>query len=117
MNQEVKQKWTRALRQSKVGKKKIQQGHFGLHPTENAFCVLGVLCEIYSQEANLPWVKNGSGDRVAFSFLGQKAFLPQVVITWAGMNSIERNDVDKLSLKNDVGVSFSVLADTIERML
>lgn len=79
MDQDVKKKWTQALRS---GKYKQSRGR--LRDARNKRCCLGVLCDIYEEETGKGhWTddnvfvveNNGHSDQV----------LPESVVEWAGL--------------------------------
>jgi hypothetical protein len=114
----VTQKWVKALRS---GEYKQGKGH--LRNSDNTFCCLGVLCDLYIKETgNGQWV----GGMGYYQFLppegGLKyALLPEVVQKWAGLDSIDPcvKPPDErpraLSSLNDLGASFKKIADLIEK--
>lgn len=109
MNIQVKDKWLNALRS---GDYKQEQGKLR---SDEGFCCLGVLCDLYIQENELKWeedikliyddelkeyVKVSSHDKYYFD--GESEFLPKSVMEWAELhrnnpyvrvdNSIEYED-------------------------
>lgn len=121
---QVKQKWVDALRsgeyQQATGKLKSQEG----------FCCLGVLCDLYAKEhEDAGWEYRGP-DRPSdptdyWYFDDQSEFLPESVAQWAGfqdqtvyvkvVDDVYR-EVDVAEL-NDDGDSFKRIADLIEESL
>lgn len=115
MNSEIKQKWINALRSGEytqtLGNLKDGRG----------YCCLGVLCDIYSQEMNVPWEKNP--DYGYYYMHDEEEILPHQVREWAGLpNScpevIDENDVNQLLVTlNDNGMDFVPISDLIEKSL
>jgi hypothetical protein len=118
MIKDIKEKWLVALRSGEykqtTGALRDEAGH----------CCLGVLCDLYSKEKNVPWT---IGDGVDDSFLGADTALPRSVASWAGLyeadptvtasKGLGDNIKMNLSEVNDGGASFAVIADLIERDL
>ena len=120
MNPEVKAKWLEALRNGKY-----KQGRAFLR-TENGFCCLGVLCDLYQKEHSeiSQWKGNGF-----HSINGKRneehwTTAPPVVEEWADFPIHESFRVPDLEIKytlmsmNDgLGMNFSEIADVIEKQL
>ncbi len=104
MKQEIADQWVATLRSGNY-----QQGFGALRSTDK-FCVLGVLCNIYSQSCSEDqWVE----DRI----LGKVCSLPKPIMDWAGMkstNGILPDSNTSLTYLNDHDVPFTELADVIE---
>lgn len=123
MNPEIKSKWISALRSGKY-----PQEQQTLH-SENGYCCLGVLCDLYLNETQTEDYKwdIGCGGRYYFAEnTGREEwsvdYLPVVVMDWAGLNSenpfIEYDGCNmEISDLNDEGNSFQVIADVIEEQL
>lgn len=97
MNNEIKEKWVKALRSGEY-----QQG-FGYLQKEGHYCVIGVLCAI-----------NPEFTAVTFDGITKyngTAFLPDM----RGLLPIDM--AIELADRNDLGESFDKLADYIERNL
>jgi hypothetical protein len=109
MNPDVYEKWVGALRSGEYPQA-IGRLHYN-----GKFCCLGVLCKLHSQETGQVWV----GD----TYLGEKHYLPQAVVEWAGLDnndpSVETkyHEEKALSLLNDKGYSFDDIAQWIEEQL
>lgn len=120
MNQDVKEKWLKVLRSGEY-----EQGRGQLR-SDNKFCCLGVLCEIYRQET-------GKGRWVVYGQFtdenGNSSFsaLPKKVVEWAELPG-ENPDVRKpaiyrssggycLAQQNDAGATFEQIAQIIEAEL
>jgi len=110
MNPQIKQKWVDALRSGGY-----QQGRNYLR-TDNRFCCLGVLCDLYGKENNVEW--NFDEDGNYYRFQDHPASLPFPVIEWAGVGS-HNPSIPGTSLVglNDNGSTFNEIADFIEEHL
>lgn len=118
MNEEIGKKWVAALRSGEY-----DQGRGYLNANSN-FCCLGVLCDLAVKEgvvAEHYYRMDGItryGYGPADGFNGEGALLPRGVKAWAGMSSVDgtiREESDGLAAINDMGYSFSYIADLIER--
>lgn len=107
MNAELKAKWIEALRSGKY-----KQGRTQLRSDNDAFCCLGVLCDI---EPDVTWEKKtGSYDAVYDSeFDGGE--LPSSFREWAGISSDREQEL--IEMNDDYGKSFAEIADYIEKNL
>lgn len=105
MNHEIKAKWVAALRSGEY-----KQGRGSLRERD-AYCCLGVLCDIHARETGCRW-----GDRN--EYLDCSGILPVLVRDWAGLR-LRDPEVDRycLSAQNDNGASFPEIADLIEAHL
>lgn len=118
MNVAIRKAWTRALRSGKY-----KQGHGVLHKGDQ-YCCLGVLCELAVQ-AGVTDREAGhgiSGDEYTYGDRPHGravAFLPDVVIEWAGLDSHDPwiQDNDGLAALNDDEVPFPEIADLIDARL
>ena len=114
MNQQVKQKWVSALRSGDY-----QQTQLKLH-TEDGFCCLGVLCDLYGKEHNVEWNLAEDEDHNYYEFQDKKASLPLSVMEWAGVEN-ENPEICSQSLTlaelNDNGYAFNEIADLIQEHL
>jgi hypothetical protein len=118
MNQNVKAKWTTALRSGKY-----QQGHGflkinGKNGDEDRFCCLGVLCELAVEAGVTGRMGEGYNTRYGKGYDTNASVLPAHVRNWAGMDSHAGSyDYGQQSLTgaNDGGLSFSEIADIIEK--
>jgi hypothetical protein len=111
MNSQIKEKWIAALRSNEY---KQAQGY--LH-TNEGFCCLGVLCDLYAEEKNMEWkIENDGNIR---SFDGKDQVLPQSVSDWSGVRTdiIENPTYWKLVDMNDSGEDFSYIAEYIRENL
>lgn len=121
MNPEIKAQWVAALRSGEFA-----QGFSALHSQEPVgYCCLGVLC-VLAQRAGIVEASPESNGLVRYGTSDDStevAYLPQEVITWAGLAG--RNPRvsatgpygKSLSQMNDEGAPFSVIADHIEEYL
>jgi len=122
MNKEVKAKWIKALRSGEY-----KQGNLRLRNTDNEFCCLGVLCDLYAKEnENGKWrtprdsitretygVEFKAGDTVEDMSC---TTLPESVVKWADIR--EKHIIVKLAKLNDAdGCSFKEIADYISRTM
>lgn len=80
MKKAIADKWVNALGEYKQTKHTMRKG--------NAFCPLGVLCDIYGKEKGIEWVKEKTlGGKSTYLFLDSEATLPYEVVEWAGMRT------------------------------
>jgi len=112
MNQDIKDKWINALRSGEY-----KQGTGTLKNSNDAFCCLGVLCDLHAKETDTRWVD--AEDGWPANYLGNDGSLPYKVIEWAGLEVQDPVICDHfISTYNDKkGYSFDQLADLIERHL
>jgi hypothetical protein len=110
MDLEIKRRWVEALKSGKY-----QQGKKALQ-TDEGFCCLGVLCDLYSKEKNIPW-RNRDNNKSKI-FLGHVGLLPDPVKNWAGLYSSRPFVGDRsLIALNDEGRPFSIIAKLIDSNL
>lgn len=125
MHEYVKNKWVEALRSGKYRKGRGVLTEVKKNGTKN-YCCLGVLCELYMEENNLPirigpQVSARSRDRMIVYYNEYDKFLPYEVRKWAGMESRlgESNcgSVSLWKLNDDPRSkrSFKRMADIIEK--
>lgn len=117
MNKEVKELWLAALRSGNYS-----QGKFRLRNTNDEFCCLGVLCDIFSKQGGVgswsipkePILR--STDAINFETpRGSNAVVPTgEVCDWA---DLQTNLLTNLSAMNDMGCSFKVIAKFIEKQM
>lgn len=113
MNAKIKKMWVAALRsgQYKQTTTQLRKG--------DAFCCLGVLCNIHAQEH--PDIARTQP--VSYSYLDEEAFLPLEVQKWAGVDTevggvVEIGGVSQfLTAHNDDCRTFRQIADAIEAQL
>lgn len=116
MNQDIKQMWVTALRSGE-----FKQARKALR-TNEGYCCLGVLCELYSRTHGMPWgvPRNATG----YHMFGDQSGLPPQVRDWSGVKHmdgllpayIEADDGNRTSLAdlNDTGKSFAQIAEIID---
>jgi len=112
MNPQIKQKWVSALRSGDY-----QQGQNYLR-TDNGFCCLGVLCDLYIKENNVEWNLANNGQN--YEFQNKESHLPSSVVGWAGVedsNPYVNGGIGTLSGLNDKGFTFNEIAGLIEEHL
>jgi hypothetical protein len=127
MNKQIKAKWIRALRSGRYTQttNTLRRINKATHKAEG-YCCLGVLSDLYAKETGTPWIpckEFGRTDESLLKGTRSRALLSQPVCRWAGFN--ERRDDPavingagrrvRLSAMNDDGVSFTEIADAIER--
>jgi hypothetical protein len=119
MNTQIKQQWIEALKS-----KEYQQTTTYLR-TEQGYCCLGVLCDLYAKEHDdVEWDESNGDD---YGFLDEIQILPIKVMQWAGLSNTDPHYVvaDEetgerniyLSMVNDEGSSFEEIAQLIEAQL
>lgn len=121
-------RWTAKLRSGDIaqGKGKLRQA--GGDDTPDAYCCLGVACEVYREEvggewtdeAKYPYFVPGDGSRARWGDL------PRGVARWFGFNDVDDADPlvvaeydgytgrRPLSVLNDGGFTFTQIADLID---
>lgn len=114
MNQEIKAKWTAALRS---GEYKQGRGQLKTRSPNDGYCCLGVLCDLYDKE--LWQTEEAVNGIVAITYLGSSSFLPPLVRAWADIDNCGTFDEDgrTLSSENDSGATFAEIADIIDEYL
>ena len=113
MDSKVKQQWIEALRS-----KNYQQTTNYLR-TQQGYCCLGVLCDLYAKEHNgVGWDVAGDVD---YEFLDEIQTMPEEVKIWAGLYTRDpyffKVDEERniyLAEINDEGASFEEIAQLIE---
>jgi hypothetical protein len=125
MHKNIMEKWVKALRSGKYRKGRGVLCEVKKNGTKN-YCCLGVLCELYMEENNLPirigpQVSSRSRDRMIVYYDEYDKFLPHEVRSWAGMESrLGESNCGSVSLwfLNDnpkAKRSFKRMADIIEK--
>lgn len=109
MNKKVKKQWLKALRS---GEYKQTTNYL---KNSDAYCCLGILCDIHSKEKNHKW-------SVGESYFSQNRGLPDQVLKWANLPNDNRYVVyngkhGQLGNANDMGLSFKQIANIIEKQL
>ena len=128
MNEEIKKKWIEALRSGKY-----EQGRGWLKTQDNItkteqFCCLGVLCDLHQQVTKTSWdiphLVGKESSIWSHSYMGLDSFLPSSVQTWAEVTASNptvlnpvTEDYSSLVYLNDMGTTFSEIADIIEKNL
>jgi hypothetical protein len=117
MNEYVKKMWVKALRS---GKYKQTRGQL-YNKLDNAFCCLGVLCDLH-RKRKLKINKKKCWAVEEYHNTGESGCLPTVVRTWAGLKKVDpvvsHGHFNKhLSTINDSSRSFTEIADLIEKKL
>lgn len=117
MNPVIKKKWVGALRSGEY-----QQGRGRLNDN-NAFCCLGVLCDLHVKETGGKWTRILSSKN-GFEYKGTLVGLPDEVLKWANLNDFRGGEViyqdDVLffpALNDHLQLSFKQIADLIEAQL
>ena len=119
MNKDVKEKWVKALRSGEY-----KQGCGVLHnSSENTFCCLGVLTDLYIKEHGGEWEDTKHTDAMMFD--GQPYYLPIPVQEWADVDRAHEVLVKEkgqrirrpLPWLNDHELDFKGIADLIEEQL
>lgn len=103
MHAEIKKRWQEALRSGEY-----KQGAGSLRVDEQ-YCCLGVLCDLYSKEKNIPWIYD--------TFLESEYVLPLEVQQWAELDPDPTVRQSPISFYNDVNRdSFDEIANLIEEL-
>lgn len=121
MKREIAERWISALRSGEY-----KQTTDGVMRTgDDKFCVLGVLCDLHSQETNQPWQLFPNGRYHSYHY--RSCTIPHEVALWAGLDCNQLVHLDNIgtsqpntrsvSALNDSGVSFEELANLIEKQL
>lgn len=110
MKADIKQRWVEALRSGQY-----KQGR-GFLKRNNAYCCLGVLCELHRQDfPNKGWqLNNQHGGQFSYSLRNAVNYPPEEVSDWAGLGPSVYN---LLADANDSGADFPTIASLIEEML
>jgi hypothetical protein len=117
MNPDIKARWVAALRSGDY-----KQGTGVLHKAD-AYCCLGVLCDLHIKEFGGAWERMEYAEEHAY--MDHSALLPPAVCDWAGISGEDdetrRNPCAQsykpLSSQNDSGSTFPKIADLIEKHL
>lgn len=117
MNPEIKQRWVAALRSGEY-----EQGK-GFLNSDGKFCCLGVLCDLHSQDHNIPWTANDNNS--VMTYFDNTGLPPEQVVDWAQYD--HRQNGWQIShagvktflymLNDETSLSFSSIADIIEKQL
>jgi len=108
MNQEIKQRWIKALRSGEYQQGKESLYHCG------KFCCLGVLTDLYIKEHGLQWNQDSAD---LWSFEEEGGTLPQSVQDWSGIDAPNPMILgDRATDHNDkYHLSFNEIAALIEQ--
>lgn len=121
MDRHIKERWIEALRSGQY-----KQGTGLMRNSQNEFCALGVLCDVYVRDGLGSWEKPtpdathpDSWQMHAPYSVESEMFPPTAVARWAGfedrMPFLHTDDgPEPVYVLNDNGVSFELLADLIE---
>lgn len=110
MKPKIKKLWVEALRSGKY-----KQGSGRLRTFSDAYCCLGVLCDLHRKETGRQWRRNSHGDWVYLSATGA---LPEEVSNWAGLKcGNPALGLDSAISHNDSGTPFPDIADRIQKYL
>lgn len=108
MNQEIKQRWIKALRSGEYQQGKESLYHCG------KFCCLGVLTDLYIKEHDLQWHQDSAD---LWSFEDEGGTLPRSVQDWCGI--LEPNpmilDAHATVHNDQYAEDFATIADYIEQ--
>lgn len=111
MNNEAKELWIAALKSGEY-----KQGLGTLRTTQNTYCCLGVLCDVYHKATGQgEWVLSPSSD-VRYSFGDIFGFLPEEVKVWADVSDFgSYGQENSLVRQNDgEGKTFLQIAEIIQ---
>lgn len=116
MNPEIKAKWVAALRSGEY-----KQGRDVLRTEDDAYCCLGVLCDLAAREGVGEWDPSYGHFVSGVADIGY-ALPPTGVVEWAGLGGVcpyveVDGDHPALSSLNDTGRTFGEIADLIEAQL
>ena len=107
MIEKIKEQWIKALKSGKYTKCR------GFLHSENDFCVIGVLCDLYLKSKGEEWRQES--DFSEFSIHGS-SFRPNVeILVWANLGQDNLNDLFNLNDRNKK--TFNQMADWIEETL
>lgn len=119
MDKHIAERWVQALRSGQY-----KQGQGELHPDQDSYCCLGVLCDLYRVEQGKGEWRSECPQRGGFEVPGdgivwrETAVLPLAVMNWAEIQH-PAGDIagasESLAELNDKGMAFPELADLIEK--
>ena len=129
MNSVIKKLWLEALRSGKYRQTEGKLKEATYSGENEAFCCLGVLCDLHSQDKGVDrvWGLPGSDDQSAMGWYDDnEGELPDSVMDWAELVNPNpktneevvmngRNQAATLAYLNDHGMDFAKIADVIER--
>jgi hypothetical protein len=115
MKKDIKDIWVTALRSGKY-----EQGKEALRRSNDKFCCLGVLCDLFQKETGrAEW----EGGGIYYKMDNEAAYLISDVTEWSGMQSTDGrfmyedkgiSIMNTLATLNDNGKSFEEIANVIE---
>jgi len=109
MNEQIKNKWVKALRSGEY-----EQGEGRLRCGDK-YCCLGVLTDLYAKEKNLEWHPHLYD---VFGFDNEEGSTPNLVLEWSEVEGIfgwiSALDRDLSSLNDSGNYTFHQIADIIE---
>ena len=110
MNQDVKARWVEALQSGN-----FTQGRGLLRSTDDRYCCLGVLCEVYRRynHSNVDWALRENYTYYDF-MVGEEISavdLPKTILAWAGLSARQAGTLIDL---NDSDVPFDSIAKVID---
>ena len=110
MNADIKRRWVEALRSEQY-----RQGS-GYLKMGDAYCCLGVLCELHRQDfPDKEWQrKNENSSRFGYILRDAVNYPPEEVSNWVGLDP---SVYDLLADANDSGADFPTIASLINEML
>ena len=110
MNADIKQRWVEALRSGQY-----KQGQ-GCLRTNNAYCCLGVLCELHRQDFPDKGWQQAKAPILMLGYISKYTahYPPREVSDWA---SLTPSAYELLATANDSGADFPTIASLIEEML
>jgi len=113
MNQDILHQWTEALYSGAY-----IQGIYTLRSPDNAFCCLGVLCDLYVKSNPDQWTLRSNG---TYALGGESSILPDKVAIWAGLASTSpevtynEESIEIVELNDEKGLDFKTIADALLR--
>lgn len=113
MKQEIAYQWADALESGKY-----KQGRHRLKSSENTFCCLGVLCDLFKEQVNSQWDLVGDPKFINTATAERTtSFLPVTIMGLTGISSVNGKigglGSKTLAQMNDAGATFSEIAQTI----
>ncbi len=120
MKPEIKEKWIEALVSGDY-----TQGREALRSADNAYCCLGVLCDLHRKATKKKGWDEFDPDDYGYYYAGENKTLPPTVAVWAGIDPMldlgeielesKRTKYNSLAEANDGGRNFKQIASLIER--
>jgi hypothetical protein len=108
VNKEAKEKWIDALRSGKY-----MQGKSCLKDTNNTYCCLGVLVEVFEEHHGLKFNQriNCSRNAMEFGSFCSVAAPPDIVLAW--INIAPNHQTLLMNLNDKHGCSFAGIAEVL----